>query len=193
MTSPSLTITIPAWLEQILANTSHSLPTLEERMKLAILLARENTRQRGGPFAALVVEEEGGRLIAAGVNLVVPLNCSLAHAEMVAIALAQQQLGSYNLASGECPPLQLVTSTEPCAMCLGALPWSGIRSVVCGARGEDAERAGFDEGAKPVAWPETLARRGVRVIRDICRAEAARVLADYRDNGGIIYNGNSST
>jgi tRNA(Arg) A34 adenosine deaminase TadA len=193
MTYPTLTINIPAWLEQVLTNQPQILPTLEERIKLAILLARENARQGGGPFAALVVEEESGRLIAPGVNLVVPLNCSLAHAEMVAISLAQQQLGSYNLASGGLPPLQLVTSTEPCAMCLGALPWSGIRSVVCGARGEDAERVGFDEGAKPVAWPETMVRRGVTVIRDICRTEAARVLADYRDNGGIIYNGNSTT
>lgn len=192
MTYPSLTITVPAWLEQLIAGHSKILPALEERMELAILLARENARQGGGPFAALVVEEESGRLIAPGVNLVVPLNCSLAHAEMVAIALAQQQLGSYNLAAGELLPLQLITSTEPCAMCLGALPWSGIRSVVCGARGEDAERVGFDEGAKPVAWPEALTRRGVAVIRDICRTEAAQVLADYRDNGGIIYNGNSS-
>ena len=41
---------------------------------------------------------------------------------------------------------EMVASTQPCAMCLGATPWSGIRRLVCGARDEDAEEIGFDEG-----------------------------------------------
>jgi tRNA(Arg) A34 adenosine deaminase TadA len=189
MTYPALTINIPRWLEQLVAGHPQLLPSMEERMQLAIMIARESITHGGGPFGAVIVEEESGRLIAPGANLVVPLSCSLAHAELVAIAIAQQQAGEFVLGSGGTPSLQLVTSTEPCAMCLGAIPWSGIRSVVCGARGEDAERVGFDEGAKPVAWPDALARRGIAVFRDICREEAARVLADYVSNGGVIYNG----
>lgn len=73
-------------------------------------------------------------------------------------------------------------------MCLGAVMWSGVRRLVCGARGADAEAVGFDEGAKPAAWPEALERRGILVLRDVCREQAAAVLRDYHASGGIIYN-----
>jgi tRNA(Arg) A34 adenosine deaminase TadA len=46
----------------------------------------------------------------------------------------------------------MVVSTEPCALCLGAIPWSGIRRLVCGARDEDARSIGFDEGEKVPYW-----------------------------------------
>ena len=47
---------------------------------------------------------------------------------------------------------------------------------MCGARDEDAERVGFDEGAKPSEWVPTLERRGITVQRDVLREEAASVL-----------------
>ncbi len=74
-------------------------------------------------------------------------------------------------------------------MCLGAIPWSGVRSVVCGARAADAARAGFDEGDKPLRWVRGLRRRGIKVARDVCRGEASAVLRRYSDTGGSIYNG----
>ena len=110
------------------------------------------------------------------------------HAEIVTLMAAQQRVGTYDLSSAGLPPYELVTSTEPCAMCLGAVTWSGIRRLVCGARGADAEKAGFDEGEKPSAWPEALERRGISILRDICRDQAVAVLRDYRAAGGIIYN-----
>ena len=186
---PKLTIALPEWVTAVVAAAPPALAAPEARMGLAIALARENMSHGGGPFGAVVVEERSGRVVAAGVNLVVPLSCSLAHAEMVAIAIAQQLAGSHDLGAPGLPALQLVASTEPCAMCLGAIPWSGIRSLVCGAGGEEAERIGFDEGHKPEDWPEALAGRGISVLRGICREEAARVLADYARAGGPIYNG----
>ena len=189
LTYPKLIISLPEWVPAFMAAAPASLTTLEERMRLAISLARENVNHGGGPFGAILVETESGRVVAPGMNLVVPLSCSLAHAEMVAIAIAQQLAGSYDLGAHGLPPLQLVTSTEPCAMCLGAIPWSGIRSLVCGAGAEAAERIGFDEGDKPEGWPQALAGRGISVVRGICGEEAAGVLADYERNGGHIYNG----
>ena len=186
---PRLVIALPEWVPAFMAARPAPLGTLEERMRLAVSLARENVNPGGGPFGAVIVEAESGRIVAPGVNLVVPLNSSLAHAEIVAIAIAQQLAGTYDLGAPGLPALQLVTSTEPCAMCLGALPWSGIRSLVCGACGEDAERIGFHEGDKPDGWPEALARRGISVHRGICPEEAAGVLADYESAGGRIYNG----
>ena len=78
-------------------------------------------------------------------------------------------------------------------MCLGAVPWSGVRSLVCGARDEDARSIGFDEGDKPGDWVASLSGRGIRVQRDVCRAAAAGVLRDYIASGGKLYNPGAGT
>jgi len=156
-------------------------------MVLAIALAAENVRcGTGGPFGAVVVARDRNELISVGVNLVTASGLSIAHAEMVALSLAQQRLGTWNLASQG--SLALVTSCEPCAMCFGAIPWSGVRELVCGARKHDAEAAGFDEGAKPGNWIQSLKERGIEVHQDLMRAEAAELLRRYGASGGEIYN-----
>jgi tRNA(Arg) A34 adenosine deaminase TadA len=158
-------------------------------MGFVIELARRNVAHgSGGPFGAAVFERETGRLIAPGANLVASTACSLAHAEMVALTIAQQLLGTFDLGEAGIPACELVTSVEPCAMCLGAIPWAGVRHLVCGARGTDAEAIGFDEGAKPAAWHKGLESRGITVTRDVCRPEARAVLRDYLAGGGLIYN-----
>jgi len=161
---------------------------IEERMRLVIELARQNVEQKtGGPFVAAVFDHQGN-LIAPGVNMVVSANCSVLHAEIVAIALAQKILGRYDIGDGGKLHYDLVTSAEPCAMCLGAVPWSGISRIICGARGEDTQRIGFDEGAKPVNWINQLEGRGITVMRDILRQKAIEVLEEYKASGGPIYN-----
>jgi tRNA(Arg) A34 adenosine deaminase TadA len=158
-------------------------------MRLAVELANQNIEHRtGGPFGAAIFETGSGRLVGVGVNLVETSNCSILHAEMVAIATAQKAVGSYDLAAGGRLRHELATSTEPCAMCLGAIPWSGVRQVLCGARGEDACEIGFDEGAKPLNWVGELNGRGIEVARDILREEARAVLRRYAQAGGTIYN-----
>jgi tRNA(Arg) A34 adenosine deaminase TadA len=158
-------------------------------MKLVIALARRNIEHNtGGPFGAGIFERESGRLVAVGVNQVEVSNCSIAHAEMLAIALAQCATGSYDLGSREGLAYELVTSTEPCVMCLGAICWSGVRQVVCGARDEDAREIGFDEGPKPSDWVRSLESRGISVVTDVLREHAKAVLAEYQQGGGLIYN-----
>ena len=73
-------------------------------------------------------------------------------------------------------------------MCLGAVPWSGVTRLVCGARDEDARRVGFDEGAKPADWIGAMESRGIAVVRDVLRAEAVAVLDLYVARGGRIYS-----
>ena len=178
---------LPAWVEPFLTRREGELSTTSERMQLAIDLAEENVRQgTGGPFGAIVVNEKSGELVSVGVNLVTSSGMSMAHAEIVALTLAQAKIGEWNLSRGGA--LQLVTSCEPCAMCFGAVPWSGIKSLVCGARKKDAEAAGFDEGDKPAHWVRSLQRRGIVVQCSVLRDEAAKVLAGYREGGGQIYN-----
>lgn len=185
--SSQCSIELPAWIGPFLEVRQGSLATISERMQLAIELAEENVRQgTGGPFGAIVVDEQSGALVSAGVNLVTSSSLSMAHAEIVALSLAQASIGEWNLSHRR--PLQLVTSCEPCAMCFGAVPWSGIKSLVCGARKKDAEAAGFDEGDKPAHWVRSLQRRGIAVQCGVMRGKAAEVLAYYRANGGQIYN-----
>jgi tRNA(Arg) A34 adenosine deaminase TadA len=180
-------LSLPDWVEPFLAAWAEPLDDEDRRMRLAVALAEENVhRQTGGPFGAIVVEERSGRLLGAGVNRVTALGLSLAHAEMLALSLAQRERGDWNL--GVRGAAQLVTSCEPCAMCFGAVPWSGVASVVWGARKEDAEAAGFDEGDKPANWIETLEARGIRTRPDVLRAEAAAVLARYARGNGAIYH-----
>jgi tRNA(Arg) A34 adenosine deaminase TadA len=190
MTIPShCSFDLPIWVQPLLDNWSEPLLTISQRMQLAIALSKENIqRQTGGPFAAVVVNEETSELISVGMNLVTSAGLSVAHAEIVALTLAQSAVGDWNLSSAG--SLQLVTTCEPCAMCFGALPWSGVKSLICGARKKDAEAAGFDEGDKPEQWVRSLQRRGIVVQCSVLRAEAAGVLADYRDSGGAIYNAN---
>lgn len=160
----------------------------EERMRLAVELARQNVlREGGGPFGAGVFEMQGGRMVAAGVNSVTRLGNSVLHAETLAIMLAQARLGTYALGAANESYL-LVTSCEPCAMCLGATLWSGVRALVCGATREDATAVGFDEGPVFAESWEYLERRGVRVARGVLRDEAVAVLDLYRARGGAIYS-----
>lgn len=184
-----ISLPLPSWLEESLPPRDTGLPDAEARMRLVIELARQNVdRGSGGPFAAAVFDRETGRVVAAAVNLVTSLNCSVAHAEIVAIMLAQQRTGTYDLGGEGMRPLELVASAEPCAMCLGAIPWSGVQRLVCGASEDDVSVIGFDEGAKPASWQRELEERGIEVVRNVCRDEAAAVLRSYAAHGGVIYN-----
>jgi tRNA(Arg) A34 adenosine deaminase TadA len=190
MAYQDLVLHLPEWLEDVLREYDPVFATREDRMRFVIELSRLNVEHRtGGPFGAGVFEQESGRLLAPGVNLVESSRCSIAHAEMVAIGIAQSTVGRYDLGGEGLPVYELVTSTEPCAMCLGAVPWSGVRRLICGARGEDAVRIGFDEGAKPADWVRSLESRGIVVMQDILREEAGAVLVKYCESGGVIYNG----
>ena len=188
MKFPATTLQVPVWVEDFLAQSGLAHASVVARMRLAIELSRRNMAHGGGPFGACVFETASGRLLAPGVNLVVSSRCSAAHAEMVAVSAAQQVVGGYDLGGPGRPACELVTSTEPCAMCLGAVPWCGVRRLVCGAREEDARQIGFDEGDKPADWVQSLERRGIAVVRDVCRDEAAAVLRQYAAQGGLIYN-----
>ena len=150
-------------------------------MRFAIQLALTNvTAKTGGPFGAAVFETKTGRLIVVGVNVVEPSTCSLAHAEMVALAKAHQALRHFDLGADGMPALELVTSCEPCAMCYGAIMWSGVPKVMCGVRGADALAIGFDEAPKPKKWVTELKKRKIVVTSDLCRDEAIVVFRQYK-------------
>jgi tRNA(Arg) A34 adenosine deaminase TadA len=181
-------VAVPEWVAEVV-DWERPYRGDEEKVRLAVRLSRENVeRGTGGPFGAAVLESATGRLVAVGTNSVVRLHNAVLHAEIVAVMLAQRRLGTYSLAAAGLPAHELVTSCDPCAMCLGAILWSGVKRVVCGAAREDATRLRFDEG--PV-FPQSYAyleERGIAFARGVCRDEARLVMELYRRRSGVIYN-----
>jgi tRNA(Arg) A34 adenosine deaminase TadA len=186
---PSVLIEYPAWVDEAI-DWDQQYESDEDRMRLAIAVARENVeRGTGGPFGAAIFETISGRLVSVGMNSVVRLNNCTLHGEMVAFMMAQQKVGSYTLNNPGLPRHELYTSCEPCAMCLGTTLWSGVQRVVYGATREDATILNFEEG--PV-FPESykyLEDRGIEIVRNVMRDEARAVLELYRAKSGRIYNG----
>jgi tRNA(Arg) A34 adenosine deaminase TadA len=183
-------LTLPSWLEKILAENEIVIPDPEERMRWVITLSRQNVEHMsGGPFAAAIFAGNSGKLLAAGVNRVEPLNCSPAHAEIMAIAFAQNNLQTWDLGNDAAMPAELVTSSQPCLMCLGATLWSGVTRLVYGATAADVTAIlGFDEGPLPAVWPDELKKRGITIVPEFLRTEAAVVLEMYKKNQGTVYN-----
>lgn len=184
---PEFTITLPEWLLEKLHGEWPRLPDEEAQMRFVISLAHANiSHKSGGPFAAAIFDSHGN-LIAPGLNLVTSLRCSLLHAEIIALVLAQQRLGNYDLSDGGRLHHTLVTSAEPCAMCLGAIPWSGASRLVFGACDEDVRAIGFDEGAKPQNWQDAFTSRGIEVRGEVLRHESTQVLQSYLTADGPLY------
>ncbi len=114
-------------------------------------------RERGDhPFGSIIVDPNGG--VVAGMNTVVTAGDPTGHAETNAVRAAAAILAPDVLAASV-----LYTSTEPCAMCAGAIYWAGISRVVY-ALGEDELRdlVHAQEGIPTLALPsrEVFARGG---------------------------------
>ena len=109
-----------------------------EFMKEAIRLSVENVKSGGGPFGAVVVKNN--EIIASGFNMVTQQFDPSAHAEIVAIRNACNNLNSFQLTDCD-----IYTSCEPCPMCLGAIFWARPRKVYFANSKTDAANHGFDD------------------------------------------------
>ncbi len=182
----TMDLALPAWLPDFV-RADRVFADDDARVAFAIELAHANVEHGGGgPFGAAVFDA-AGKLVSVGVNQVIAQNCSLAHAEILALVLAQRRLQRFRLnENGE--RYTLATSAQPCCQCFGALIWAGIDALLVGARGEDVEAlTEFDEGPLPSDWIAQLQQRGVRVARDLRRDEVREVLAEYTRRGGAHY------
>ena len=184
-------LTLPAWVHDAIDMT-RMFSTDAEKVSLAIGLSHLNVEHAsGGPFGAAVFGPDD-RIVAVGVNRVLPHSCSLAHAETMAYMLAQQRTQRARLnedAAGQrVGPYTLATSAQPCCQCYGATVWAGVDRLLIGARAEDVEAlTEFDEGPLPADWVGELTRRGIEVVRDIERDAACDVLRRYGQGGGARY------
>lgn len=111
----------------------------EEFMREAIRLSLENVQSgTGGPFGAVIVKN--GKIIARGANQVTANNDPTAHAEVMAIRQACQELGSFQLTGCE-----IYCSCEPCPMCLGAIYWARPDTIYFANTKQDAAEINFDD------------------------------------------------
>ena len=185
-----LNLELPDWIGAFLADYPAVISSMETQMRFVLDLTERNIREKtGGPFGAAVFEQESGKLVSVGVNVVVSQKCSAAHAEMMALMLAQKKIGHYDLGDARFPSHRLVTSGKMCAMCLGNVCWSGIKEVVSSAEPEDVERiTGFDEGPTPPDYNDQLTLRGINLVPELLREQGKEVLQLYVDLHGQIYN-----
>ena len=158
------TLDLPDWAVEELNKLPTHFPTIEERMTTVIEFSRLNfQRKTGGPFAAGVFERDSGRLVTIGVNRVMPFHCSSAHAEVMAISLAQKLLGVYDLGAGDLPAHQLVVNWRPhdvfrrgslvrCALAGHRGRWAGVGRERGLTRGRSIQNGGLNWINGELAW-----------------------------------------
>ena len=123
---------------------------IENFLKQAIELAYRNCEVGGRPFGAVLVKD--GDVIATGVNQILTTNDPTAHAELLAVRAASQQLGTANLAG-----CSVFASGQPCPMCMAAMRMAGVEAVYYAHSNEDGEAFGLSTAviyadlAKPFA------------------------------------------
>lgn len=145
--------------------------------------AYEYISNGSGPFVSAIYDDNGN-LISKCANTVVLDKCSCNHAEINAIRKAEEVLGTHDLSQYN---LSIYITSEPCMMCLGAILWSGIKSVYFGVKTEDVvEITGYDEGFKN-NWFEEFAKRGIAVYGNIEPELGKAVLKNYVLDGNVIY------
>ncbi len=137
-------------------------------MALAIERAREAEGHGDVPIGA-VIARDGEPLAAAGNERELRRDPT-AHAEMLAIRAAAEQLGGWRL-----PQTTLYVTLEPCSMCAGAIVLARIPAVVFGASDPKAGAAG---SVLDVLGEATLNHRP-QVIGGVREAECAALLRDF--------------
>jgi len=192
-------VALPTWIKDELADVPAAIADREGRMRLVHRLADRNWREgNGGPFAALVAERDTGRIVSVGVNVVLGSGVSSAHAEVVALGLAQTGIGGWDLGAVGLPAHELVVNWRPCIQCYGATMWSGVRSLVVAGEGRELEDiTTFDEGPLGADWAEQFEARGIEVVGDVLRDDALKVFRSYREavdaEGLVVYNARGGT
>lgn len=156
----------------------------KERDMEFMLLARDqaaigSSGGEGGPFGAVVVDA-GGEVLAVGHNRVLAAHDATAHAEVVALRLAGERLGSHDLSG-----CTLYTSCEPCPMCLAAAVWANISRVVYACTRDDAAEIGF----RDAAIYDYLGGRADApfVIEELGREECLSVFEEYQRQQRQLY------
>ena len=144
----------------------------EEWMRRAIEIARAGIAAGQTPFGACIVKDRSA--VACAHNLVWDSTDPTAHAEVNAIRLACQALGTIDLAG-----CTIYSTCEPCPMCFSACHWAKISRVVFGASIADARAAGFSEMPIANADMRRLGGSALRITGGVLRESAAALFTEW--------------
>ncbi len=137
-------------------------------MRFALQEAQKARDKNEVPIGAVVVQE--GQIIGRGHNLVETLQDPTAHAEMLAITTAANQLASWRL-----DDTTLYATLEPCSMCTGAILLARIPTIVFGAKDP---RFGACGSAVQIAKSDHL-DINANIISGILEPECKKILQEF--------------
>ncbi len=153
---------------------------MNDVMKLAIEEARRTMNEnKGGPFGAAIVDEEGN-IVSVASNLVLESHDPTAHAEVMAIRRATQKLGTHDLSG-----YTLYATGYPCPMCLSAIIWANIKKVYYGTNLKDAEEIGFRDDF--IYKYLNGDNKDTLELENICHDEARELFDEYKEKNKQIY------
>jgi tRNA(Arg) A34 adenosine deaminase TadA len=143
-------------------------PQHEPYIRQTIELAWQARTQGDHPFGSLLLLD--GAVVLTAVNSVITQRNITHHAELNLISAASQQLSAAQLARSI-----LYASTEPCAMCAGAIYWAGIRTIVYGCAAETLAAMATADFVLPCRSVLAYGAAPTTVIGPILPTEAAQV------------------
>lgn len=140
-------------------------------MARALSLAKKAALKDEVPIGAVIVKD--GKVIAEGYNLKEKKNCSVYHAEIVAILKACKKVGDWRLNG-----CSMYVTLEPCPMCAGAIVNSRIDELIFGAYDK---KAGGCKTLYNITEDPRLNHR-LKVTGGIMQEECADILSKYFEN-----------
>jgi tRNA(adenine34) deaminase len=142
-------------------------------MRAALELAREAQERGEVPVGAVLVMD--GEIVGRGFNQPVSLNDPTAHAEIVALREAGQQVGNYRL-----PGSTMYVTIEPCQMCVGAMVHARVARVVYGT--PEPKSGAIESAMRAHEHPSLNHRLEVtgRVLETECRDVIQAFFAERR-------------
>jgi tRNA(Arg) A34 adenosine deaminase TadA len=151
----------------------------EEHMKRAFVLATRSVEKGNHPFGAVLILDN--KLVLEAENTVETERDATGHAETNLCRLASKAYSAEELKGAT-----LVTSTEPCVMCSGAIYWTGIKRIVYGLpESELLKLTGEGNATNPtLSLPteklfEVGNIKGIEVVGPILQEEARKVHGDF--------------
>ncbi|WP_210529128.1 nucleoside deaminase [Rubellimicrobium arenae] len=151
-------------------------PTEAETAALRDAIAQARAVAETGGMGIVAAVLSGGRVIAMRPNQVEESGDPSRHAEIVAMAAAAQALDRVDLSGAT-----LVTTLQPCEMCLAAMRWAGISRLVFAARQEAVHPKYFQFGGLTLADFHAAADRGFVHLGGILEEEVIDLYADGQE------------
>jgi len=151
--------------------------SLDLFLETTLQLAKSAVAKGNHPFGAVLVHE--GQIVATAENTVVTDCDFTGHAEMNLIRIAFKELPREKLESSI-----LYSSTEPCAMCSGAIYWAGIGSVIFGCSNKTL--SAIVSGSLEIPCPEIFrhGKKAIKVVGPLNESRSKKIHEEFWSRNG---------